>query len=136
MELIVRMLFTNINFTGTEIKLFNGAGNFYYNRKNVEAVSYGIKVVTDSDGFRIDLATTNKVLKKDKPCIMFMGDSVTFGVGVEFNKIFSELLNKYLLNYNVINSSVIGYSIDYYYDNLTNVILPKQENYRIKYINY
>jgi lysophospholipase L1-like esterase len=134
MEVIVRLFFPNINFTGTESKLFDSTHNIFRNRKNVEAVSYGIKVFTDSDGFRIDLATTNKVLKKNKPCIMFMGDSVTFGVGVESNKIFPELLNNYLLNYNVINSSVIGYSIDTYCDIVSNFILPQQENYRIKYV--
>lgn len=49
-------IFSNINFQGTDRNLFveNVYGTSRGNAKNVETISFGIKVYTDENGFRTE----------------------------------------------------------------------------------
>ena len=66
---------------------------------------FGVKVFTDSNGFRI---TEGEVNEEEKKKVYFIGGSTTFGNGVEEKNTFVGILKKKITNYNVINASVLG----------------------------
>jgi len=64
-------------------------------------------VFTDKDGYRVG-AKKDKDIKKDK--IVFLGDSFTYGFGVNYEDSIVGILKKKKINYDVINLAVPGYS--------------------------
>lgn len=70
---------------------------------------------TNDQGFR---AIKNK---NNKENILFLGDSISVGLGVDGNKIFPSIVSS-KLNYNGFNFSINGYSTDQLYIILDNVI--------------
>lgn len=83
----------------------------FHHKSNVECELYGVKVSTNSLGFRDnEIDTTNEKIKR----IIFIGDSFTFGWGVPSDKTYTSVLEKKLnmLNneYDVINMGVGNYN--------------------------
>ena len=87
-------------------------------RPNSSARLYGVNIEVNSDGFR----DNEYSVKKDKNTfrILALGDSITFGWGVEFNHTFSEILEQRLnkikplkkyKKYEVINAGIGNYNI-------------------------
>ena len=74
-----------------------------------------ISLETNDQGFR---AIKNK---NNKENILFLGDSISVGLGVDGNKIFPSIVSS-KLNYNGFNFSINGYSTDQLYIILDNVI--------------
>lgn len=105
--------FSDITFFGNSSNLFekNVYSNSIGNAKNIKAVSFGSDVYTDNEGFRKGKRLSHKITNKN---ILIIGDSVSFGPGVNYDSTFSGLLQKRFKNYNFKNSSVIGYSINDY----------------------
>ena len=66
---------------------------------------FGVKVFTDSNGFRI---TEGEVNEEEKKKVYFIGGSTTFGNGVEEKNTFVGILKKKITDYNVVNASVLG----------------------------
>ncbi len=92
---------------GVDRNLFNLDSETVLNQRNTEAMIFGIKAYTDKNGFRIP----SKDFKyKYSSSILVLGDSVSFGVGVDENKTFIGILrNK--TNSNIYNASVAGHNI-------------------------
>jgi len=63
----------------------------------------------NSDGFR-DIEHKNS--DKEKPAIVFLGDSFTWGYEVEFDEMFVNLLRNKLPNYEIFNLAHRGYGTD------------------------
>jgi len=67
------------------------------------------KVFTDNNGFRV--SGKNKVNKKDKDnSVIFLGDSFTYGIGLNYEDSIAGILEKKNINYNIFNLGVPGYS--------------------------
>lgn len=117
-------IFTDINLVGNSRDLFikNAYGTSIGNAKNAEAVSFGTKVYTDENGFRVP-QTTNKIDKNYKSAILILGDSVGFGCGIDEEKTFAGQLRVNLPSTRIYNSSVIGYNT-FDYKNVIENFLP------------
>ena len=97
------------NLTGTSSSLITYKEDFYANTPNNEGTSFGKKTYTDKYGFRVP--ANNFVYKKNEKSILFVGDSQTFGIGVDEPKTFIGLIRKNYENFDVYNSSVIGHEL-------------------------
>ena len=105
-EIIIRT-FKLSQLHGVDRNLLNLESETVLNQRNTEAVIFGIKAYTDKYGFRIP----SKDFKyKYSSSILVLGDSVSFGVGVDESKTFVGILrNK--INLNIYNASVAGHNI-------------------------
>lgn len=112
-EGLVRWVFPEIIDMGEDAQLFqmNKFGKTYGYKANVRGISFGVPVVTDDRGFRIDPTQPPKKKKKN---ILLVGDSVSAGIGVDAAAAYPYVLDRKLSNHNIINASVSGYSFHDY----------------------
>ncbi len=122
-ELIIRV-FKISQLQGVEQSLFDVSGDIVLNQSNTEAVIFGKKAYIDSNGFRVP--SKDYVYKYDTS-LLVLGDSVSFGVGVEESKTFVGILRNQIKT-NIYNASVAGHNlIDYaslmknYHSNLKDI---------------
>lgn len=107
-------IFSNAIFLGDSKHLFDRKNkNYITNCKSCEATSFGTKIYTNSNGFRVSKSNVvaNASNNKEKK-IVIIGDSLGFGPGVEFKYTFQGLLSRYHSGYQFINRSVTGHSLD------------------------
>ena len=104
-------VFSIVTLQGFEKDTFykNEGVNFHY--PNISRTIMGKKIKTDNNGFRIPLEKFN--YKNNLQTILILGDSVSFGVGVDEKESFVGLLRK-KINYNLYNSSVAGHRLENY----------------------
>lgn len=79
--------------------------------KNIAGRVFGKKVYTDQYGYRVPI--TNYKYPLLKKSILILGDSVSFGVGVDEEYSFIGLIRS-KKNINIFNSSVPGYNLENY----------------------
>src|SRR5687768_7200136 len=89
LEAGTRLLKPEINYQDTERTLLreNAFGTSYGWKQNASGICFGKRVYTDGDGFR-KMASPESY----KDSWLMLGDSVTFGVGVETRDTFAQLL--------------------------------------------
>ena len=105
-EISIRLL--NISqLQGVDKNLFKFEDNIVLNRPNSEAKIFGNKAFIDEYGFRVP--EKNHEYKYNKS-LLILGDSVSFGVGVDENKTISGILREKLKT-NIYNASVAGHNI-------------------------
>lgn len=97
--------------------IFRPVGGRYALKPDITDGEYAKKkVVTDSFGYRIPEVSQDRGSKRMAD-VVFLGDSVTFGQGIDGKSCFSELLKKRLNEkplrnpIEVINAGVVGYTI-------------------------
>lgn len=88
----------------------------YYLDKNCKATEtqrtvVPYKVYTDQNGYRF----SGQKYSADKKNLVFLGDSLTYGMGVKYEHSFIGILEKKMPNYNIYNLGVPGYGIQKYY---------------------
>jgi lysophospholipase L1-like esterase len=113
MELVIRMIFPQINYQGIQASLFL---EDRFNQTmglvpNSSGEVFGKEVRIDQYGFR----------QMDSPTHydaswLFLGDSVTFGVGIEQERIFPQLIQNHFQQTKIWNTAVAGYSTLNYLD--------------------
>ncbi len=118
LEAFTRILKPEINFQDTERSLLRerAFGDTYGWRPEATGISFGKRVVIDSHGFR-----KMNVPDSYEESWLILGDSVTFGVGVETEETFAQLLQYELPHARIWNTSVIGYNTRNYRDVLYNL---------------
>lgn len=106
--------FTSINFLGNDSNLFipNAYGSSKGNARNAKSMSFGVEVYTNKHGFRVNSHLEEETTVVSS--ILILGDSVGFGVGVEEKETFAGLLSAKRPDISVLNSSVIGYTVNDY----------------------
>lgn len=92
-------------------------------RPNSNATVWGKHFTTDKFGFR----STGKPFDKKKKTWLFIGDSVTQGVGVDDSSTYVSLIAKSVDSMNVLNCSMIGWSV-YDYKNVIESLLADTSN--------
>jgi lysophospholipase L1-like esterase len=129
-EIIIRIVFPQITPLGVSDKLFqkNKYGVSFGFTPNVIETAFGVNIITNSDGFIVDRTLPHNNSVNKAPRIIFMGDSITAGVGVEAKDSFSFIIQRRLTNYNIVNASVIGYGIEDYY-NVLDALIKKGYNF-------
>lgn len=103
--------FNIITLQGYEKNTFFNEGQINYHLPNTTKLVMGKKSKTDVNGFRIPLEKFS--YDKNLKSILILGDSVSFGVGIEEKNTFVGILRK-KINYNFYNSSVSGHRIENY----------------------
>jgi len=111
LELSAR-LFHFADLTGVSKNLLIFKGERHENAPNIEATVFSKRAYTDKFGFRIPYK--NYIYENLNSSVLILGDSVSFGVGVEEEKTFVGLLRKEFKNINFYNSSVSGYHLKNY----------------------
>jgi hypothetical protein len=104
---------TDIPFLGTSESLFVAA-RFVTSRGNAAnavAISFGTRVYTDADGFRVPAPGYRYPADRS---LLILGDSVAFGPAVPEEETFAGLLRAARPTWNVLNAAVIGHgAVDY-----------------------
>lgn len=106
-------------------KLYNLESSHYKFKSNAEGLVFNEMIYTETNGFRAPYQ--NFKYDNQKKSVIFFGDSVTFGNGVEESKTFVGLLRIKYKNYNFYNISLPGYQINdhlknlSYLDNINNI---------------
>ncbi len=115
LEFVVRLAFPRINHQDTDRSLFlppaadQGLVRW---RPRASGISFGEAVEIDQFGYRdMPGATT-----ASNPSWLLLGDSVTFGVGVDARETFAARLQAAHPEIKIWNSAVVGYGIDDYLD--------------------
>lgn len=122
--------FTRIKLLGNSRDMFvgNRYGGSYGNVPNYEGISFDTKFRTDENGFRVD---PNFPDPKSNTAVLIVGDSVSFGPGVEEPETFTGRLRRSKSDLHFYNSSVIGYGVNDY-ANIVNTIVPQRPE--VKYV--
>ena len=107
-EIFIRF-FNLADLTGVSKNLIVQKKGINYNAPNITGKAFGKTVYTDNFGFRVP--ENNYTYKDKKLSILILGDSVSFGVGVDEEKTFVGMLRDEFNNINLFNSSVSGYSL-------------------------
>ncbi len=102
------------------------------NVPNASGVSFGTDVYSDQNGFRINPARAEE---KKPEAILFLGDSVTFGVGVPEEKTFVGMFRHSAPEITVYNSAVVGFSIPDYQRVVDNFV-PQHPEIKTVYLFY
>jgi lysophospholipase L1-like esterase len=123
LEVGTRILWPEINAQDTEQSLLRpkAFGDSYGWQPQASGVSFGKTVFIDEFGFR-------KISSPEHytDSWIILGDSVTFGVGVETEETFVQLLQNTLPQTKLWNTAVIGYNIKNYRDVLHHLTSERQ----------
>ena len=111
-EAIVRIAMPSVNFLGVDRRLFAPAGeDGYGNAPGFSGRAFGVEVRIDREGFRAGGNQARQAARVGNT-VIFIGDSVTFGVGVEEGRTFVERFAAAHPDVETINAAVIGYSLE------------------------
>lgn len=111
LEIIIRL--TNVvGLQGYDENAFYSDNNITFSKPNKSFKVFGKKSKTDNFGFRIPLSKFS--YKKNKNHTLVLGDSVTYGVGVEEQNSFIGILRQKYKNDNILNSAIFGHNIESY----------------------
>lgn len=113
LEFAVRALYPQINFQGNQKSMFveNRFNQTMGLVPNSSGVFFGKEIYTDEYGFR----QMNTPANYDRSWLI-LGDSVTFGVGIETDQIFPQLIQNEFHDIKIWNTAVVGYSAQNYLD--------------------
>jgi len=119
LETAARVLgLSNLMGTQGEKIVKRGPDGIHYLKPNSEGLVFDKKIYTDKNGYRIPHTDYSY---KNKKKIFIIGDSVALGVGAKEEKTFAGLMRSHLDNYEIYNSSVMGYQILQFEKTLNNV---------------
>ena len=129
LEAATRVFKPDVNFQDTERGLIreNAFGETYGWQPNASGICFGKRVFIDNYGFR---KMTGPESFTDSWVVL--GDSVSFGVGVETEDTYVQLLQNNLPSIKVWNTAVIGYNIKNYRDVLNHLLSDKSEVRNLK----
>lgn len=118
-EFAVRFFAPNINFQGTDQRLVreNAFGQSHGWQPDATGTSFGKMAHINGEGFR-DLGGPSTA----DSSILLIGDSVTFGVGVDSDSTFAGMIQQMMPSVRVINSAAVGYSVQNYRDVLSTIL--------------
>lgn len=124
-EFAVRILYPKIRLQGIDKTLL--ADNVYGKtpglKPNVMGEAMGRKVSTNDWGFR----STGQKPDTARKSKLLLGDSVTFGMGVEDDSTFPAILQRHHRDYNLLNASFAGYAVNDY-ENIVNHFIREKKH--------
>ena len=109
LELIIRKL-DIVSLQGYDPNFFIKENNITFNNPKTSLTVAGKTARIDKFGFRIPIKDFKKNFDES---ILVLGDSVSFGFGVDEEKSFVGLL-RHKLDFNIYNASVIGHNLESY----------------------
>lgn len=128
-EISVRHFLPQIKLPGTESKLLKDS--VYFSSPglvpNSQGLSNGTIKFVDNLGFWKYAKSNKKVSNK----WLFLGDSVTMGIGIEPDSTFAGILCNKLPNVTIYNSSIIGYSSNDYLNIIKKILVENKNSLNI-----
>lgn len=127
---------SDINLVGTSSDIFieNRYNNTIGFLPNSKGYSFDNSLELDSLGFIKSICSQ---MDKKKDNILFLGDSVTQGVGVDSDSTFvAKLACSYNDSINIINASLIGYKFSDYYNVVETLVTENDISLKMVVINY
>lgn len=123
LEVGTRVFWPEIGFQDTEKSLQrnNAFGNTWGWVPNASGICFGKRITIDEFGFRKMNAPRNYTSSW-----LILGDSVTFGVGVDTEDTYIQLLQNALPSIKLWNTAVLGYDFSNYKDVLRHWIVENQ----------
>lgn len=112
LESLVRF-FGLTGLQGYDKDAFLSENNITFSKPNRTFKVFGKKVQTDQNGFRIPL--DNFTYNKKENYILVLGDSVTFGVGVEEKNSYIGILRQKFKKKNILNAAIFGHNLQSYF---------------------
>ncbi len=132
LEAGIRIIFPNIKSQSIDRNII--IDNKYYNspglKPNTHGIVNGINFYTDKYGFSKYCSSVNE----SKKAWLFLGDSVTMGIGVENDSTFAARINNLSEIHNVLNPSTIGYNIRDYLNIVQYFVVEKKLNFNIHHV--
>lgn len=131
-EFLVRLVFPSINFQGTDHRLIRERmfGETFGWNPDATGVVFGQEVTIGHDGFRMQGGPA-----ESDTTLLLIGDSVTFGVGVDADSTFAGILQRTRPGVRVINTGCVGYGVTHYRDVLR-ALIPSDHTIRQVFIFY
>ncbi len=131
-ELFVRLCFPYIQAQGCDSKMLK---DFVYGKSmglapNRSGIFFGKRVHIDENRSRRNGHRFNK----KKSTWLHIGDSVTMGVGVDDDSTFSALISQETDSINILNPSLIGYSVVDYKNVIRQLILNDRNALKITHV--
>jgi len=125
LEMLVRLAVPAVQSQGMDanLVLFDRFGNTPGLKPGAEGIAFGRKVQVNEMGFR----KSTTPFSKTKKTRLFLGDSVTMGVGVEDDSVYVARMDKVWTDVNVVNPSVIGWGAENYLE-AAQYLLEKEIN--------
>jgi hypothetical protein len=129
-EAFVRVIVPQIKPQGTDQNLyvenrFQGSQGL---KPNSRGLSNGAEVVVDSSGFR----KTSIPIDTSKNGWLFLGDSVTMGIGVDSDSTFAGRIQSKRRDVNVLNPSMIGYNVNDYINVFNHFVIEERNAFKIR----
>ena len=111
LEILIRLL-NIVELQGYDDQAFYSENGIIHIKPNNSFKVFGIESKTDKNGFRIPIENFSH--SDNKKSILVLGDSVTFGVGVEEKNTFIGILRNNLTDNNIFNTAIFGHNIKSY----------------------
>lgn len=131
-ELLVRLFYPSIQTLGTSKNLL--VDQLYFNspglRKNASGESSGmVKKVNKNSFWKYSKTDTTGHI------ILYLGDSVAMGIGIENDSTFAGRINNSIGSINIINPSLIGYSHEDYVNLIKSLIVEQNNLFQVNEVN-
>ncbi|MBZ0178757.1 MAG: hypothetical protein K8F36_05640 [Melioribacteraceae bacterium] len=130
-ELSIYLLYPEIQLNGTDHQLLKDS--VYYDSPGLNPKTSGksnsVEKETNNNGFWKFSSSSEK-----EKSVLYLGDSVTMGIGVENDSTFPGRINNYSSSDQILNISLIGYSI-YDYDNIVRKLFVEDNLLEIDEVN-
>ena len=111
LEVLIRF-FNIIELQGYDNQAFYQENGIIHIKPNNSFKVFGVKSKSDKNGFRIPI--NNYSYNSNKKSTLVLGDSVTFGVGIEEKNTFIGILRNNLASKNIYNTAIFGHNIESY----------------------
>jgi len=108
LELTVR-IFSSVNLLGIKSDLIIENSEPFSYKPNAKSIIFGKTVFTDEHGFRVP---SSKFKYGGARSVLVLGDSTSYGVGVNEEKTFIGILRKKFPELNIYNTSLAGHNIN------------------------
>ncbi|MEE9166404.1 MAG: SGNH/GDSL hydrolase family protein [Candidatus Neomarinimicrobiota bacterium] len=125
----VRIFKSEIQIQGTTQNLI--ADRVYFQSRGLRpfgnGMSNGVRVNVDQYGFR----KYSRSIDRSKKSWLFIGDSVTMGIGVEADSTYPGIIQDHVDSINILNPSVIGHDIEDYENVFEYFVLENENEFNI-----
>ena len=111
LEIFIRV-FNIVELQGYDKKVFFQENRVIFAAANENFIVSGKKIKTDKNGFRIPLE--GFIFNNSNNSYLILGDSVTYGIGVEEKFTFIGILREKITNKNFLNTAIFGHNLKSY----------------------
>lgn len=133
LEMTVRIFVPEIGPQGTTRSIV--ADSLYHSTHGLRPLSSGTTNGAPVSVDRYSFRKSGTEIDTAKASWLFLGDSVTFGIGVEDDSTFSAIVQTRIDSFNILNPSTSGYHINSYWNVFRCLVLENRHNLKISRVS-